>query len=180
MTFKLKTLTTSALLSALALTGPTASAHPSFVNGGNPNGINWKNNTPTFSSSCKQDPITLRWNCEDMVMGTVRGYMEDSIRIAHGCDIQDTGSNVDPVVANSWLWPTGKGGAGNWSKAPMSTGCSATGNNCTGSATQACRGQNPGFQPETQSQWCPESRRHGYRHDPGIRTGRGHHDWRTR
>jgi hypothetical protein len=136
MTFKLKTLTTSALLSALALTGQTASAHPSFVNGGNPNGINWKNNTPTFSSSCKQDPITLRWNCEDMVMGSVRGYMEDAIRIGHGCDIQDTGSNVDPVVANSWLWPTGKGGTGNWSKAPMSTGCSASGNTCTGSATQ--------------------------------------------
>ena len=136
MTIKLKILTGSALLSALALNGPGVQAHPSFVNGGNPNGVNWRNNTPTFSSSCAQDPITLRWNCQDMVMGTRRGLMEDAIRIAHGCVKEPplTGRNI--VAAVSWLWPTGKGGSGDWGRAPMSTGCSATGNNCTGTATQ--------------------------------------------
>ena len=123
MTFKLKTLTTSALLSALALTGQTASAHPSFVNGGNPNGVSFKNNTPTTYQA--------------QTTPTVRGYMEDAIRIAHGCDLLNTGSNVDPVVAVSWLWPTGKGGTGNWAKAPLSTGCDATGANCDGYTTRA-------------------------------------------
>lgn len=136
MTFKLKTLTNSALLSALALTGQTASAHPSFVNGGNPNGVNWKNNTPLFSSSCTQDPITQRWNCQDMDMGRRRGLMEDAIRIAHGCNKAppETGRNI--VQAVTWLFPTGKGGSGDWSKAPMSTGCGATGRDCTGVSTQ--------------------------------------------
>ena len=56
--------------------------------------------------------------------------------MGHGCDIHETGSNVDPVVAVSWLWPTGEGGPGNWAKAPMSTGCDANGKLCTGASSQ--------------------------------------------
>lgn len=122
MTLKFKTLTAGALLTAMALAGSTASAHPSFVDGGNPNFATWQNNTPTAYKTT--------------VNASVRGFFEDAIRMGHGCDIHETGSNVDPVVAVSWLWPTGEGGPGNWAKAPMSTLCSVDGKACTDSSTQ--------------------------------------------
>lgn len=121
MTSTLKHGAAAALASALLAAGSSPTfAHPSFVQGGIPNTqFVWYNNTPTgYQAPTKASP---------------RGYWEDAIRIGHGCNLDGSEDDVNdsPVVANSWIWPKGINGL-----APMSTGCSAAGNLCTGAGTQ--------------------------------------------
>lgn len=113
----------SLALTVATLMGSNVSAHPSFLNGGQWNGSSFKNNTPTAYQTTQN--------------ASVRGVIEDAIRIGHGCDLDGVGGNTDPVVAVSWVWPEGKGAYG-WDDgmAPMSTGCDAAGANCTGGGSQ--------------------------------------------
>ena len=107
------------LVSAVVLSvSAPADAHPSFVNGGLAN-IWTARNTPT--------------KYQEVVQSSRRGYWEDAIRVAHGCNLDGSADDVndDPVVANTWIWPIGTSGL-----APMSTGCDATGANCSGAGTQ--------------------------------------------
>ena len=121
--FNYRTAGASLALTIAAAMGSNAFAHPSFLNGGMWNGSSFKNNTPTAYQTT--------------VNASVRGVIEDAIRIGHGCDLDGVGGNTDPVVAVSWVWPEGKGANG-WDDgmAPMSTGCSAAGNECTGGGSQ--------------------------------------------
>lgn len=51
-----------------------------------------------------------------------RGYLEDGIRIGHGCS-DDAGqytAKTATVNSVSWIWPTGENAS---DPAPMSTGC---------------------------------------------------------
>ena len=118
MKLKMKSFGTSALLAAMALVGQDAGAHPSFQYGSN-NGITYLKNSPI--------------GYQVATAPTARGYNEDNIKISHGCDLNVTGTNVDPVVAVTWTWPRGDIANG---IAPMSTGCDATGANCTGASFQ--------------------------------------------
>ncbi|MGI9213225.1 MAG: hypothetical protein ACR2HF_12215, partial [Methylococcaceae bacterium] len=123
---------TAGAMAALALLSSNVSAHPGFVNGGGV-GYTWKNNTPAAAGAT--------------ITPTARGYNIEGIRIAHGCENGKTAADGsalrDPVVAATWIWPQGKGTQVNDSgkvtddgMAPLSTGCDATGANCTGADGQ--------------------------------------------
>lgn len=119
MSISIKPSLTAAVTTALLASVSTSSlAHPGWVDGGT--AINKTiTNTPTGYQLTNTS--------------TARGYTIDAIRIGHGCNLDGSsdGVNDDPVIANSWTWPDGKGGL-----APMSTQCDSAGANCTGAGTQ--------------------------------------------
>ncbi len=128
MSQTLKTLVSSAALTALALACSNAMAHPGWVDGGGV-GYTWKNNTATEAGATATP--------------SARGFNVDAIRIGHGCANPDTGVNEVPVAAASWVWPKGLGQQVNANGAiidgglaPMSTSCDASGANCTGGGSQ--------------------------------------------
>ena len=117
---------------AVSLFTLEASAHPGWV-------IGTSNLTLTNrNAATTTDPVTgkVTTNSTTTASSPSRGYLTDGIRISHGCSNEDGTYNdvkKSQVKAVSWVWPTGANAA---DPAPMSTGCDATGANCTGASTQ--------------------------------------------
>ena len=123
-------LTASATL-ALGL-AQTAYAHPGWVVG--TSNLTLTNRGP----GAVTDPatgVTTPAKSATTATSPSRGYLEDGIRIGHGCSNDDGAydAKTSPVNAVSWIFPTGENAN---DPAPMSTGCDTAGKNCTGSATQ--------------------------------------------
>ena len=122
----------TATFTALSLFSALSHAHPGWVMG--TSNLTLTNRGPASVT----DPITgvtTPAKAATSAAGASRGYLEDGIRIGHGCSNDD--GQYDPKTATvnavSWIWPTGENAS---DLAPMSTGCDEAGKNCTGSATQ--------------------------------------------
>lgn len=128
---KLKTIATASALSAMGLCGTNADAHPGWVTGNS--NLTITNRIPA-STTNPETGVTTPATGATSASSPSRGFLEDGIRIGHGCSNESgqysTGSAVNAV---SWIWPTGENPS---DPAPMSTGCDAKGANCTGAATQ--------------------------------------------
>ena len=110
----------------------TAHAHPGWVMG--TSNLTQTNRGPAAVTDPATGVVTPAKSATSATSPT-RGYLVDGIRIAHGCSNHDGAYDAksSPVNAVSWIWPTGENAS---DPAPMSTGCDATGKNCTGTATQ--------------------------------------------
>ena len=110
----------STAMTALTLACSNAIAHPSFMNGG----VGGKASAFGYDPSTGQ--ATVRMTTPSRPTNT------DAIQINHGCVGPDHRSITEAVVANSWIWPKGLADG----MSPMSTGCNASGSNCTGADEQ--------------------------------------------
>ncbi|MGZ8216874.1 hypothetical protein [Methylomagnum sp.] len=130
---KLKHIAATSALTVICLSGPNAHAHPGWVSG--TSNLTLTNAVPA-SVTDPADPNKVTNNTSPTTSSAPsRGYLEDGVRIGHGCSNEagqyEPGSAA--VNAVSWIWPTGENAN---DPAPMSTGCDVGGANCTGSSTQ--------------------------------------------
>lgn len=128
---KLTTIAKASTLTVMYLCGTQASAHPGWVVG--TSNLSLTNRVPASVTTPADGKVTPSASATT-VTSPSRGYLEDGIRISHGCSDENgkygKGSAVEAV---SWIWPTGENSN---DLAPMSTGCDAAGGNCTGTGTQ--------------------------------------------
>jgi hypothetical protein len=128
---KLKTIATASALTMTGLCGTNADAHPGWVTGNS--NLTITNRAPASTTNPETGAATPATS-DTSASSPSRGFLEDGIRISHGCSSEDSSYGAGSAVnAVSWIWPTG---ANSGDPAPMSTGCDAKGTNCTGAATQ--------------------------------------------
>lgn len=132
MNTKLQKIILTSSITVLLGVSQSASAHPGWVTG--TSALALTNRGP----SSVTDPVTgvtTPAKSATSSASPTRGYLEDGIRIGHGCSSEDGSYDpkTAPVNAVSWVWPTGENAS---DPAPMSTGCDTAGKNCTGSGTQ--------------------------------------------